>query len=1003
VINVNKPKPRVVFDCAAKSGGISLNDLVMRGPDLLNAGLGVLLRFRCGPVAFKGDIEGMFNQVKVTPDNRDMMRFLFWPDGDRKKQPVEFRMCVHLFGGCWSPCAANFALKRVAHDFSDDVSSDVLHLIMRNFYVDDGLKACDSDQQAIATLSELREVLSRRGFHFTKCSSNRKDVLETIPVTERSQDINSQHLTNDLALSERSLGVKWFLTSDELGFSVSVKDKPNTRRGALSIVASVYDPFGLASPFILPAKRLIQNLTRKQFDWDVPMSEDDKAQWLRWKNDVQQLDSLRVSRNIVSGRISNIVEFQLHHFCDASAYAYGTVSFIRAMKADGSIECSFILAKSKLAPIRPVTIPRLELLAATLAVKVDKVIRSELDIDIAATFFWSDSSIVLSYINSPNQRFKVFVANRLNEIWNATEVGQWFYVPSEQNAADDISRGLTAAELLACARWRKGPVFLWSKHDLEVMKSERLRLKLRCESSDPERLQHADVYATIAEEEDVINKLIDKHSTWCSLMRGVMWLLCAVRKFKAMIRKGEIDISSRVQQLREASVVIMSKVQRKFFGNVFGMLNSSPSERQLHQLDSVTKSVLSLDPFVNGRGLLCVGGRVKHTVITAEEQIILPKGCRVVDLIIDQCHRDNMHVGREHVLALLRKNYWIVKPRRAVDSVLSRCMVCRKRRATPCIQKMADLPADRILCGQPPFTCTGVDYFGPLEVKQGRSTCKRYGCIFTCLSSRAVHIEVAYTLDTSSFICALRRFIARRGAVKSIWSDNGTNFVGATNELKKSINELNQCQIENFLMRRNIEWHFNPPAASHMGGAWERIIGIIRRVMRVTVKDQRFTDESLSTLMCEIESLINDRPLTSVSSDVRDEEPLTPSHLLVMRSGDTAPLGVFVPQDRYVRQRWRQVQYLCDVFWKRFLREYLPELQHRQKWLMPQRNIKPGDIVLLMESNVPRGSWPLGRIVKVYYGEDNLVRSADVKTRLGELQRPVTKLCLLEAAVDDSD
>ena len=187
------------------------------------------------------------------------------------------------------------------------------------------------------------------------------------------------------------------------------------------------------------------------------------------------------------------------------------------------------------------------------------------------------------------------------------------------------------------------------------------------------------------------------------------------------------------------------------------------------------------------------------------------------------------------------------------------------------------------------------------------------------------------------------------------------------------------------------------------GGAWERMIGIIRHVMLATVKDQRFTEESLSTLMCEIESLINDRPLTSVSSDVRDEEPLTPNHLLVLRSGDTASLGVFVPQDRYVKQRWRQVQYLSDVFWKRFLREYLPELQRRQKWLIPRRNIKVGDIILLMESNVSRGSWPLGRIVKVYQGEDGLVRSADVKTRHGELQRPVTKMCLLEAAVDDSD
>ena len=279
---------------------------------------------------------------------------------------------------------------------------------------------------------------------------------------------------------------------------------------------------------------------------------------------------------------------------------------------------------------------------------------------------------------------------------------------------------------------------------------------------------------------------------------------------------------------------------------------------------------------------------------------------------------------------------------------------------------MASLPEDRVNPAGPPFSYVGVDCFGPIEVRRGRSVVKRYGVLFTCLSIRAIHIEVAHSLDTDSFLEALRRFIARRGQPLLLRSDNGGNFVKGEKELREAVCEWNQDKIHNFLLAKNVKWTFNPPAGSHHGGVWERCIRTVRKVMKALCKEQTLDDEGLLTLMCEVEAIVNGRPITKVSDDPRDPEALTPNHLLLLRSGPTVPPGVFVKGDMYSRQRWRQVQYLADVFWRRWLREYLPALQERQKWRSGSRNLMQNDVVLVVDEGVPRSSWPLGRIIEVY-------------------------------------
>ena len=339
------------------------------------------------------------------------------------------------------------------------------------------------------------------------------------------------------------------------------------------------------------------------------------------------------------------------------------------------------------------------------------------------------------------------------------------------------------------------------------------------------------------------------------------------------------------------------------------------------------------------------------------------------------------------------------------------CRALRGRRQT---QKMSDLPVDRAECS-PPFTYCGVDLFGPFIVKERRSLIKRYGAIFTCLSSRAIHIEMAYTLSTDSFIQCLRKFIAIRGPIRLLRCDNGTNFFGANHELAQSINAMRSERLRNFVLENNcdIQFQMNPPGASHMGGAWERLIGVVRSVLNAILdkNSKRLDDNSLSTFFYEVAAVVNCRPLSlEYVTDPNYPEPLTPNHLLTGRSRVVIPPpGEFGQDDTYHIKRWRCVQYLSDQFWQRWKREYLRYLQLRSKWQREQRELRVGDIALMSDENAPRNEWRRGIVTEVFVSGDGYVRSVRLKTGKktdgadSSLVRPIHKLVLLLPAEENID
>ena len=998
VIHPQKPdKVRVVFDCAAKYRGESLNEKILQGPDLTNSLVGVLMRFRQEQVALMADVEAMFHQVKVDLHDANALRFLWYPDGDVDKEPEEFQMLVHLFGGIWCPSCATYALRRTALDNAERFPTDVIDTVQRNFYVDDWLKSVKTTEHAVSMCKQVTDLLALGGFHLTKWICNRREVLDSISSSELSKELHNINFEKDALPVKRALGMQWNVETDKFFYDISIKEKPPTRRGMLSIISSVYDPLGFISPFVLRAK-IIHQLCRQKLSWDEEIPEAEHISWKKWLAELPTLTEFTVERCMKPENFCEIVNSQLHHFSDASESGYGAVSYIRMENGDGNIHCSFFIAKSRLTPVKPITIPRLELSAAAVAVRLDRMIRSELDVHVSNSFFWTDSTAVLRYVKNENKRFQTFVANKVAVIYAGSTPKQWFYIDTLQNPADDASRGLNAMQLVNSTRWCRGPEFLWQNMSVWPVDQQDLG---EIQEDDPEIKKTVTCHASqLKETKGMTDLLFSRFSDWHRLKKAVVWLLRFKQWLRLKTKSDNINLKFKtegrisVEEMKLAEETILRCVQNEIYGEEVKTLKSEK------MVVNKSSSLRRLDPFLKG-DILCVGGRIKHMPSSNEEfkhPAILPKKHHVVDLIIKHYHQQSGHSGVEYVLAEIRQRFWIIKGRVAVRRAIGSCFDCRRRVQPPGQEKMADLPADRITPGQPPFTFVGVDFFGPFMVKKGRSLAKRYGVLYTCLVVRAIHIEVAHSLDTDSFINSLRRFISRRGVPEEIRSDNGTNFKGRNREISEAIRQWNLNQLHEFLLQREIRWHFNPPRASHMGGVWERQIRSVRKVFAAVLKEQTLTDEGLHTLLCEADAIINGRPLTKLSEDNRDVSVLTPNHLLLLRSNSCFPPGVFSKADSYSKKRWRQVQYLADVFWRRWLKEYLPNLQIRQKWNKECRNFKKDDIVLVMDETMPRGTWPLGRVMEVKMGRDGLVRTVLVKTMKSQLVRPISKICLLEGA-----
>jgi len=988
-----KKKIRVVFNCSQKFRGVSLNDVLLQGPDFTNSLFGVLLRFRQEQFAVVGDITKMFYQVKVPKHHSDFLR-LFWLD--TAGNIAHYRLKVHVFGATSSPSISNYALQRTVIDNLDH-SIDVKNCVLRNFYVDDFLLSCYSEEKLASLLKGVKDLIATGGFDLTGFRSNSRTVLNEAAVSGTVHG-NPVKLADSSEYENRTLGVVWDRINDKFGFDVKMAPGETvTKRKILKCVASIYDPIGAASPVIVVGRKLFQECCRTELDWDECLTGKLFESWCKWVNEISDLSSYRIDRPLsVNGNYDCL---ELHVFADGSETAYGSVAYLRFIHRN-FVNVSFLASKSRLTPLSNSTlktVPRIELCSAKLAIELSCKLSGSLDFQINSIYYWSDSITVLRYIKNESLRFQRFVSNKVDFIRNFSEPQQWFYVPSKQNPADLVSRGCSVNNLISSKLWNHGPDFISCYPN-----NFPSQVYDRSVSETDVEVRRDMVVCTTLESSTPIDLLMSSVSNWKLLKIRIAWML----KFKSVLRNKSslYNVKLRVTDLHEAELVIVKYLQSSHYGKILSCLKDGKCP---HKGNCLRK----LNPFVDRDGLLRVGGRLGKSDLEYDlkHPIILPPA-PITSLLVEDIHSSVGHLGRENVTNVVRRKYWLVKGSTLIRKVVRDCLICRKQQAKHCEQLMSDLPSVRLATDVKAFTNVGLDFFGPYNTVHGRRTEKRYGVIFTCLSSRAIHLEVAHSLTTDSFINSLRRFISRRGNVSTIVSDNGTNIVSGNKELRESIGQWNLSVVQNWLKQKCVDWQFNPPNAPHFGGIFEREIRTIKKVLNALLREQKitFNDEIFCTLLCEVESVLNNRPLTEVSSDPECNEALTPNHLLLFNAGVTLPPGVFTRDDCVSKRQWRRVQYLVNLFWARWRREYVVLLQERNKWQFSDRSLQPGDLVLVTDINLPRNQWPLGRVVTVHNDRKGFVRSATIRiskcknTDLSNfatavIERPITRLVLLRS------
>ena len=971
VQNQKKPnKVRLVLDAAAKSNGKSLNDFLLQGPDHMNSIPGILCRWREKRVAVTSDVIAMFSQIKVREEDRPILRFL-WRGSRRTGRFDVYESPVVIFGATCSPSIAEHCFRRTADEFTEDEA--VKTAVREDTYVDDIVTGTDTEQEAVKLIDSVTETLKKGGFKLGPWASNSEEVLHTVQQEQEQQDSRLQ----------RTLGVGWEARLDTLTYEPIAPPEQLTKRTLLSTMMSVYDPIGFLTGFLLRAKKLLQVLWKSSVKWDQELPSEVQQKVKMWMDELTQTRDLHIPRHIFRQE-AGISSVDLHAFCDASEMGFCAVLYYRWIDWTGCIQVSFISAHSRVAPVKKMSIPRLELQAAVLASRMIAFIRKETRTGIKSTTCWSDSKNVLAWLRSTNRRYSVFVANRIAEIHDVTGPADWRYVPTAMNAADSGSRGHKIEDLCPDKEWIRGPEFLYKPETdwPDDCSDATGTLETDMESKPV-------VLATTVKIEPNFREStpdLSRFSRWTVAVRTV----ARIRRWLKIVRERKCGPLT-ADELREAEEIWTRRVQGDSYRDELLCLQQGHPIKNKSQLSGMTVGLLD--------GIICLDSRVKRSPAlspTARNPPVLARDHKYTELLIEHLHQKMGHRAHDAVLVSLRQKCWVPQAARKIRSVVARCQTCRVRKGKPQTTRMAPLPLARVTMLEGAFRATGMDYFGPMKVKRGKTVTKIWGVLFRCLATRAVHIELTDSLDTDAALMVISRFQARRGNVQELWSDNGKNLTSANKALNKQLRALNQDKMMAKLSLEGIKWRFIPPSDPEAGGAWERAIRTVKDTLKMVLKEQTPRFEVLQTVMTEVEKIINSTPLFHVPVDAADDDVLTPFHFLIGRATPAYPVGAQVQGSECLRRRWKHAQVLADHFWRRWAREYLPTLANRSKWIQSSRNVAEGDVVIVADPQHPRGLWVRGVVTDTVRGPDGVVRSARVRTVHGVLHRPVRKLVVLQ-------
>ena len=570
------------------------------------------------------------------------------------------------------------------------------------------------------------------------------------------------------------------------------------------------------------------------------------------------------------------------------------------------------------------------------------------------------------------------MSNRVAYIQERIPASSWHHIRSFNNPADLASRGCLPSELMSNTLWFNGPSFLQSSDIIESDKN----LSNFSHPAISEETKKTVLFSS-PNQENVLEILCNKFSSFNSIQRILAYCLRFIQNLKNKVNNcALIHTPLNSQELHNSLLILIKYTQQNSFND------------EINRKD-FSKPLKKLKVFVDKDDLLRVGGRLKFSNLPydAKYPFLMPRKSRLTILLIEYYHKKYLHAGPRTLHFLISQNFWILSPRRAINSVLSKCLICWKINPKGYEPPMSDLPASRILQTKC-FLHSGVDFAGPylitLSRYRGVKTCKAYICLFVCLATKAIHLELASDLSSETFLSALQRFISRRGRCEKLYSDQGTNFVGAYNEIKKI--------MQYAANQEKIDWHFNPPSSPHFGGLWEAGVKAVKTHLTRVIGHQILTYEEFYTLLTLTESVLNSRPLTAMSADPDDINALTPGHFLTLEPLTPLPTPDLTGISLNRLSRWQLLQRLHTDFWNRWHKEYLHSLQQRSKWLTDMSLPAVGTLVLIKGDNTHPSQWALGRILSLSFGADGVARVATLKTKNGTLVRPLVKLCPLPSS-----
>ena len=970
---------RIVYNSSARFHGHSLNDYLAKGPSMLNLLPGVLLRFRENNVGLVGDISKMFHAIEI-PVEDQMTHLFLWRDCDTKSPPRTYAMTAVNMGDKPSATIAQVALRKTAQKSLGEFP-EAAGIITDNSYMDDIVASVSNEQEAKKTTQQIDRILNENGFKIKEWFVSGDEKLPNNVNLRIGED-------SKLEQTEGVLGLDWFPRTDLLrirtGVIPDVIPDSVTKRSILSSVSQIYDPLGLLTPFTVKLKILLRRIwaLEPKLGWDAQLPAEIIYDWIVMNKEIGELSDVYFRRSFRPERSSGSPVLIV--FSDGSINAYGAVAYLR-WEVDGEYVSRLVAAKSRIAPLKTLDIVRIELCGAVLAKRLREMLEKELKTKVEKVIHITDSEIVQAMVWKESYGFNTFTANRIGEIHQTTKSNEWYWIAGKAwlNVADLTTRGCSPSEIGIDSIWQNGPEFLKEdEQNWPTVSAPKQGLSL------PGMKEKFVGKVSVKSPESICDHInIERFSKWRMLLR----VTARIIRLKARCKR-------RIDGSMEPEKGDMEEAEREWFKHAQSSLD--------------LKSLKKLNPREED-GVIIVGGRTERWMEATWNQqkfVLLPKDHRLTELVIWDVHVKGGHLGIEASVAKVRARYWVIGLRKTMKRLIQKCVKCRKKLEARCKQTMSGLPIERLKpC--PAFSHVVIDYFGPFTIRgevQKRVHGKCYGLIFTCMGVRAVYVDLAVDYSTDGFLQVLRRFVSLRGSPAKVFSDPGTQLVGASNELGQVVDGLDWNKIRDDSSEKldGMEWHFSPGNAPWYNGAVESLVKTVKRALTSAIGDQILTFSELQTCMFEASQLVNQRPIGRTPSSPEDGTYLSPNDMLLGRTSPKTPqLNFEMKASQSTRIGF--IQSIVNAFWKRWKREIFPQLVLQQKWHTEARNLVVGDVVLVEDSDALRGEWKMARVIEAKAGEDGKVRRVRLfyKSKAGtaqEIERAVQKLILLVPADGDA-